>query len=145
MFALAKAPCITVSLLASPLFRHDFKPVVIWVGHEIDSHFGVFVADAAHFGVAFVGSFVIINLESQVKFVVAEIVGTIHFPQPCQLKLVAAVAVFQINDDEAAVFSVDSADFVHIKGILIEFYALVKIENVQVIVDHAEFHCFILL
>ena len=82
---------------------------------------------------AFVGGFIVIHFKGK-------IVGAIHFPQSGKFELVTAVAVFQIYDDETAVFSVDSADFVHIKGVLIKLDAFVKIENVQVIVNHPEFN-----
>ena len=61
------------------------------------------------------------------------------------LVLSAVVAVFEINDNEAAIFGVDTPDFVHIKGILIKFDALIQIKNVQIIVNHAEFHKTLLL
>lgn len=46
---------------------------------------------------------VVVRLESEVKFVVAEVVGTVHLPHPGQFQQVIAFVAFQVDDDERAV------------------------------------------
>lgn len=117
-----------------------FKPVAVGIGNEVDSHFGIFVADAAHGFVSGMGCLVVVCLKSEVKFVVAEVVGTVHIPHPGQFQQVIAFVAFQVDDDERAVRSGNSPRFLHIQRFRIELEAFVKIENIEIIVDHSEFH-----
>ncbi len=125
---------------SSPFLRDDLEPVVVWIFAKVNVHLGVFVADAAHLLMAGMGGFVIIDLECQVKFVVAEIVRLLAVSEPGQFQLVRAVPVLQIDDDEAPVLRLDPPHFVHVKGITVEFQALFKVEHVEVVVYHPEFH-----
>ena len=122
------------------LLWDNLEPVVIGIVYEVNPHVGVFVADAAHLLMAGMGCFVIIDLECQVKFVVAEIVRLLAVSEPGQFQLVRAVPVLQIDDDEAPVLRLDPPHFVHVKGITVEFQALCKVEHVEVVVNHPEFH-----
>ena len=88
-----------------------------------------------------VGGFVIIDLERQVKFVVAKIVRLLAVAEPSQFQLVRAVPILQIDDDEAPILRLDPPHFVHVKGFGVEFQALFKVEHVEVVVNHPEFHC----
>ena len=45
----------------------DFEPVAVGVGDEVDAHFGVFEADAAHLFVERVGTFVVVDFEGEDK------------------------------------------------------------------------------
>ena len=121
-------------------FWNNLDPIRIRIFAKVDSHVGVFVADAAHLLMAGMGCFVIIDLECQVKFVVAEIVRLLAVSEPGQFQLVRAVPVLQIDDDEAPVLRFDPPHFVHVKGITVEFQALFKVEHVEVVVNHPEFH-----
>lgn len=120
--------------------RDNLKPIIIRVGHKINSHIGIFITDATHLLMAGMGGGVVVDLKGQVEFVVPEIVGLCAVAQPGQFELMGAAAVFKVDDDEAAVRRVDTAYLIHIEGILIELDTLVKIENVEVIVNHSEFH-----
>lgn len=60
--------------LAKICFQSDggqnLQPVLIGVSDEIQTHGGVFVADAAHFGMLGMGGLEIIHTEGQMEFVV---------------------------------------------------------------------------
>ena len=136
--AAKKAVCLSSHILS--LLRDYLKPVVVGIVHEVDVHLGVFVADAAHLFMAGMGSFVIIDLECQVKFIVSEIVRFLPVSEPCQFQLVRAVSVFQIDDDKAPVFRIDPPDFMHVKRSRVELQTFVQVENVEIIMNHPEFH-----
>ena len=51
--------------IKSPLFRNDFQPVAVGVGHKVNPHVGIFVADNAHFFVTFVGPGIVICFENE--------------------------------------------------------------------------------
>ena len=86
------------------------------------------------------GGFVIIDLERQMKFVVSEIVRLLAVPKPGQFQLVRAVPVLQIDDDKTPVLRLDPPHLVHVKGVTVEFQAFFKVEHVEVVVYHPEFH-----
>lgn len=65
-----------------PFFRQDFKPVFVGVFDKINAHRGIFITDATHFLVTGMGGFVVIHLECQMKFVVAEIIGFFAVSEP---------------------------------------------------------------
>ena len=134
------SPSLESSFVKSSLLRNDLDPVVVGIVYEVDVHLGVFVADAAHLLMAGMGGFVIIDLECQMKFIVAEIVRLLAVAEPRQFQLMRAVPVLQIDDDEAPVLRLDPPHFVHVKGIGVEFQALFKVEHVEVVVYHPEFH-----
>ena len=90
-------------------------------------------------------SIIIIDLKRQMKFVVAKIIRFLPISEPRQLQLVSAVPVFQIDNDKAPVLRLDSSDFLHIKGFPVEFQALLKVEHVEIIVNHTKFHKIVLL
>ena len=129
----------------SERFRNDLEPVTVGIVHEVDVHLGIFVADAAHFLVTGMGRIIIIDLECQMKFVVAKIVRLFPIFQPCQFQLMGTVPVLQIDDDKTPVFRFYSPHLVHIKGFPVEFQALLKVEHVEIIVNHTKFHKIVLL
>ena len=49
---------------------------------KINAHHGIFITDATHFLVTGMGGFVVIHLECQMKFVVAEIIGFFAVSEP---------------------------------------------------------------
>ena len=65
--------------------RDDFKPIIIGIVDEIDAHFGIFKADAAHFLVLCVCSIEIRSLKSKMEFIFAKVVGLLAVAQPSQL------------------------------------------------------------
>lgn len=113
---------------------------MVGVFAEVDAHGRVFVTDAAHLFVAGVGRFEVVSLESQVEFVVPEVVGLLAVPEPGQLQLVGAVPVLEVDDDETAVRRGDPPDLRHIEGVSVERKTPLQVEHVEVVVDHGEFH-----
>ena len=65
--------------------RDDFEPVIVRIVDEIDAHFGIFKADAAHFLVLCVCSIEIRSLKSKMEFIFAKVVGLLAVAQPSQL------------------------------------------------------------
>ena len=87
-----------------------------------------------------VGGFVIVHPERQVEFVVAEVIRFLAVAQPGQFELVRAGAVFEVDDDERTVLRIDAPDLLQVERIGVEFKAFFEIENVEIVVDHLEFH-----
>ena len=63
----------------------DFQPVIVRIVDEINPHFGIFKADAAHFLVLCVCSIEIRSLKSKMEFIFAKVVGLLAVAQPSQL------------------------------------------------------------
>ena len=65
--------------------RDDFEPVIVRIVDEIDAHFGIFKADAAHFLVLCMCRIEILCLKSKMEFIFAKVVGLLAVAQPSQL------------------------------------------------------------
>ena len=83
--------------------RDNFEPVIVRIVDEIDAHFGIFKADAAHFLVLCVCRIEILRLKSKMEFIFAKVVGLLAVAQPSQLQCEIGFAVAQINQLPAAV------------------------------------------
>ena len=97
---------------------NDLDPVAVGVADEIDAHGGIFEADAAHFLVLGVGRLVILGLQGQMEFTLAQIVLLRMVPKPGELQTEVCFAVSQKDNDEAAVVRLFPADGLQAQGLL---------------------------
>ena len=118
--------------------RDDFQPVSIRVGDEIDTHSGIFKANAAHLLMQTVGSFEVIRAEGQMELALAQIIGLGMILQPSQFQLKIALVIAHINDDEAV--TVLAALFVKAQCFLIESQRLIKVGYIVIFVNHLKIH-----
>lgn len=98
----------------------DLQPVSVRVGDEIDPHFRVFKADAAHFLMETVGSLIIVRNESQMELAVTEIVRAVHIAQPGELQLKPGSVISDKNNDEGTVFGGDAPFFGQTERLFVE-------------------------
>lgn len=66
--------------------RDDLDPVSVRIIDEVDAHILVLIAHAAHRLVFLIGFLHIIHLESQMEFIVPQIVGFLAITQPGELE-----------------------------------------------------------
>lgn len=121
-----------------------FQPVAVGVVYEINAHSGIFETYTAHLFVQSVRGGVVVGHESEMEFVVAEIVSAVKVFQPRKLKLKTAVYAFEIHYRERAVFSVYPARFFKSERLAVKLYRSVEVSYVVVFVNGSEFHFFIL-
>lgn len=81
--------------------RDDFQPVPIRVGDEIDTHSGIFKADAAHFFMQTVGSFEVVRAEGQMELALTQIIGLGVVFQPGQFQFKIALVIAHIDNNKA--------------------------------------------
>ena len=65
--------------------RDNFKPVIVRIVDEIDAHFGIFKADAAHFLMLCMCRIEILCLKRKMEFIFAKIIRLLAVAQPSQL------------------------------------------------------------
>ena len=106
----------------------------------------LFFFGLAVFSVFCVGSVEIIGAESQMEFVVTQIVVIlVPVPEPGQLQQVGSLAVTHKDDDVAAVSGFFSSGFGETQGFLVESQGLIQILDVEIVVYKFEFHRVFLL
>ena len=67
------------------LSRHDFNPVAIWIGDEVNAHSLVFVADYVLLLVLLMELFVLVRYKGQMKFAFAKVVWLSAVAEPGEL------------------------------------------------------------
>ena len=87
----------------SSLLGDDFNPVVVRVIDKVDSHRLVLITDAAHLFMPGMGACKIVDFESQMEFIVTQIVRLFSILEPSQLELVQCLTVAEKDDNETAV------------------------------------------
>lgn len=115
------------------------------IGNEVNTHFRIFIANAAYLLMKSMGGLVIINFECKVKFIVTQLIRRFAVPEPRQLQLMNTVPILQIHNDKTAVFRCYPANFPHTESILIEADTFLKIKYIEIIMHHSEFHTVELL
>ena len=90
--------------------RNDFQPVTVRIRDKIDFHFRILKADASHLLMLCVSRVKIIYMESKMDFIVSQVIGAVHIPQPGQLQLMGRCAVSQVYKLETSVRGVFCAD-----------------------------------
>ncbi len=65
---------------------YDFQPVSIGISNEIDAHCRILIADTAHCFMFFICRIIIVRVERQMEFTIAQIIWPLHILQPCQLQ-----------------------------------------------------------
>jgi hypothetical protein len=81
----------------------DFNPVVVRIIDKVDSHSLVLITDTAHLFMQGMGFSKIIDFESQMKFIIAQIVRLLSVFKPGQLELVRRLTIAEKDENETAV------------------------------------------
>ena len=74
------------------------------------------------------------------EFIFARIIGFLSASEPHQFQLVGGVAIFKIGDGETAVLGIDPPVFLRIESVSVELEVLLKVEHVEVVMNHSGFH-----
>jgi hypothetical protein len=107
---------------------------------EIDAHGFVLITDAAHFFVKIVSSREIINLEGQVKFIIAKVVWIFMVFKPGQFKLMEHLAIAKKDQNETTVWGFNTPLLNKLQSILVEGQTFLQIEDIEIIVGESKLH-----
>ena len=80
----------------------------------------------------FVGCRHILRHKGEVKFLLAEVIGLRAVAQPCQFKLKIRDSVAEVYEPEAAVGGCLFTNRLQSEGLVIEFKAPLKVENIKI-------------
>ena len=90
-------------IFKSFLLGDDLNPVVVRIIDKVDDHILVFITDAAHLFMQGMGACKIVDFESQMGFIIAQIVRLLPVFEPGQFELVKSLTVTEKDDNETAV------------------------------------------
>lgn len=110
----------------------DLNPISVGVGNKVQIHFFIFKTDASHLLMQGVGFLFIRHPDSQMNFIVPQVIRLFPIPQPCEFQLVIGCVVGQINNDKRAVRGVDPAAFSQPQRFLIKRKRFFQIEHVEI-------------
>lgn len=111
---------------------------------EINAHFRIFIADAAHFLMLFMRCFHIIHRQCQMEFVFSQIVGFFPVSQPGQLQGMRRFSVAHVGQNKGAVRCLVGLHSLKSQCFLIKGNALFQVQHIEIIMIKCKFHNFLL-
>ena len=125
-------------------FMVRFPPVSIGISNEIDAHCRILIADTAHCFMFFICRIIIVRVERQMEFTIAQIIWPLHILQPCQLQKKISFFASHVDNDKRTVLCFLPAHFPEPQGFLIKCHGFLQIKYVVVFMNHFEVHTFLL-
>ena len=113
-------------------YRNDLDPVPVRIIDEIDSHGRILETDASHLLMSLMKCIEFIRDKSQVKLLIAQIIGLLLVPHPGELQLEVCPSVLEKDNLVTAVFSFFFPGNFETDGLFVKSNTLFKIQDIKV-------------